>query len=81
MSLAVANAICNTRMRAAAALIARGVREDRIEYWSEFGTSTDCGLNVDGVKACLLTMTKTEDLVTIEVWWSETWAPAMREAA
>lgn len=79
MSLAVANAICNTRMRAVAALIARGVQENRIEYWSDRDSNT-CGLNVDGALACVVSTTKTEELVTIDVAWSANWVSTIAEA-
>lgn len=82
-ALRVANAVCETRLRCRATLIARGVDDSRITDWD---MADVCGLEVDGGQVCSIVPTwdgsadsaeyEGPGTATIDVLWSAAWGHA-----
>lgn len=72
-ALRVANAVCDVRRQAAAQLIAYGIEPERVAFTTPGDGLSACGLEVDGVLACLVSWIEKQETVEIELTWADAW--------
>ncbi len=80
-ALLVANAVCETQLKAVAVLVASGVAAERVTTFpSNYGGHEHdlCGVAVDGEWAAHVCWTVEPELVVIDVTWSDAWSHLAR---